>query len=157
MGEGALRPDITTVDIDNATGEATVRESAPLRPFVMLFQDILLKRSDDPTFTKEALRALDYVLGTMKMGNYSVVINQQELAVRWKTSRPSVCRGFNELKRRNVLIKGHRAGRGTIYTFNPHWGWKGQGKDNPQACIAAPLPLFGKISSLEEKRKKNGE
>lgn len=155
VGEANLQDDVTTVEINDATGKAVVQDRSPLPPFVMIFQDILLRCARDRSFSGETRRVLDYILASVKMGNHSVAINQQDLAVELGSSQSNISRSINDLKKRKILIKGHRAGKGTIYKLNPNWVWRGEGKDNVLARALAPQPFFpGKVSSLDEKRKK---
>jgi len=153
-----LARNVTTVDIDNSTGYAVVRELSPLPPFVMIFQDLLLESVRDRTLNGEARRVLDYVIATMKFGhnNYSVVISQKELSVYLGVKPQCISRAIVTLQKRGVLLKGSRAGKGTIYLINPHWAWKGEGKDNLAARNRVARPKFscGNVSSLDEKRKK---
>ena len=149
-----MESSVTVVEI-HESGKAQVQETGPIAPFVMLFQDILVKCADNPMLRGESRRLLDYILGTLRMGNQSVVINQTELAVRWNTSQSHISRALRILCRYRILLKGHRAGRGTIYRLNPHWVWRGEGKDNLEARTSAPLPLFpSKVASLDARRRR---
>lgn len=95
--------------------------------WIMNAQDALESLAADKDFTGETYRVLLHVMAKLDFENW-VLLTQTEIAKALEMKRPNVSRQFALLEKKEVLLRGPKAGSAWTWRLNPEYGWKGKVK-----------------------------
>ena len=95
--------------------------------FMKVYQEktkTMSKTAKNGGLSNPALRVYNYMLGVSKYRN-TVALNQTYVAEEIGISRVQANRGFNELVKKGVIVKGDPVVGGIQYTINADYAYKG--------------------------------
>ena len=82
--------------------------------------------------TLRDLQVLYAMLEVLELENF-IRISQKHLAERLDMMQPNVSRSIATLIRNGIVLQGPKIGSSSTYRLNPHFGWKGSGKQHHAA------------------------
>ncbi len=93
--------------------------------FYMSNQDALEAIAKDPEMTGQAFRVFLYLCSRLDFENY-IQVPQVEIATELSIGTAKVSRAIALLESKQILMRGPKVGRASVFRLNPHFGWKGK-------------------------------
>lgn len=144
--------------VDTDTGELlenTPVYFAPRTPnalgdWIAMAQKALKEIARDKDLKLESKNVLYWLLGELDFENY-LLVNQSEVAKELDMQQANVSRAIKSLTSKGVFIPGPKAGRFRTFRLNPHYGWKGKGRNHQEAIKRHNLEVIqgGKQTDAE--------
>lgn len=144
--------------VDTDTGELlenTPVYFAPRTPnalgdWIAMAQRALKEIAKDKDLKLESKNVLYWLLGELDFENY-LLVNQSKIAEELEMRQANVSRAIKSLTDKGVFIPGPKAGRFRTFRLNPHYGWKGKGRNHQEAIKRHNLEVIqgGKQSDAE--------
>ena len=91
----------------------------------MTSQDALELIAKDPELTGQALRVFLYLCSRLDFENY-IQVPQVEIAEELSIGRNRVSEAVALLEAKQILLRGPKVGRASVFRLNPNFGWKGK-------------------------------
>ena len=95
------------------------------RRFYMTSQDALESIATDPDMTGQVLRVFLYLCSRLDFENY-IQVPQTEIADKLGIGRNRVSEAVAVLEAKQILLRGPKVGRASVFRLNPTFGWKGK-------------------------------
>ena len=96
--------------------------------WVMNSQDAAVLLAKDRDIKGETHRVLWFVIGILDFENW-VQISATEIGKELNLKQQSVSRAIKVLERKEIILRGPKAGRFYTFMLNPDFGWKGKVKN----------------------------
>ena len=93
--------------------------------FYMSSQDALEAIAKDPEMTGQALRVFLYLCSRLDFENY-IQIPQMEIVEELGIPKARVSKAIALLETKQILLRGPKVGRSSVFRLNPNFGWKGK-------------------------------
>lgn len=91
----------------------------------MSSQDALEAIAKDPDMTGQALRVFLYLCSRLDFDNY-IQVQQTEIVEELTMPKARVSKAIALLEAKQILMRGPKIGRSSVFRLNPNFGWKGK-------------------------------
>ena len=118
---------VTTDEDGNIKGYFPLKENNLGKDWVALYQNAISTIAD-MNIPHEQERVFLKLLSKVDFDNY-LRVSQTEIADELKMKQSNVARAMKELKDRNIIVEGPRAGLNKTYRLNPYIAHKGKNRN----------------------------